>query len=275
MNELECGRFGDQGLGLGPAEETADGFAALLAVIEGPMIDIHPDKLVGEVASHVPGVGEGVLHGFGPVVEAVANAGGEEVGDGLAGGGVEALMDDIAAEGKGESVVFLSPPDPEVLAEGESLVAVGELAFVDDESDLGLAFTESAENLVEGDDDDVEVAGGALEPELEGEEGAGQRAGDGDFEVGDSIPVVGLGGDEHGAVAVAHAGAAGEEGIVFADVGVGVDADGGDIEFAAGGAFVEGLDILEDVLEAEAVGGDEVLGEGVEHEGVVGVGGMT
>ena len=37
-------------------EEAADGFPALLAVIKRPMVHIHPDELVGEIAPHVAGV---------------------------------------------------------------------------------------------------------------------------------------------------------------------------------------------------------------------------
>jgi len=54
-----------------------------------------------------------------------------------------------------------------------------------------------------------------------------------------------------------------------------VDADGGDVEFAARGSFVERLDVLQDVLETEAVRGDQILREGIKHEGVIGVGRMS
>ncbi len=72
-------------------------------------------------------------------------------------------------------------------------------------------------------------------------------------------------------VAVAHARAAGQQGVFVGDVGVGVDADGGDVEFSARGAFVERLDVLQDVLEMKAVRGDRILREGVKHEGVIGI----
>ena len=56
------------------------------------------------------------------------------------------------------------------------------------------------------------------------------------------------------------------------DVGVGVDADGGNVEFAARGALVQRLDVLQNVLEAEAVRGNQILRQRVKHEGVIGSG---
>ena len=46
------------------AQKTADGFPAPLAVVQRPVVDIHADKFVGEVAAHVAGVLQRVLHGF-------------------------------------------------------------------------------------------------------------------------------------------------------------------------------------------------------------------
>ncbi len=146
---------------------------------------------------------------------------------------------------------------------------------MDDEADVGVSVTDGAEDLVEGDDEIIEFAGGFAEPELEGEEGARHGAGDGDALLEDLLAQERVVGDEQGAVAVAHAGAAGEQGVLVADVGVGVDANGGEVEFALGGAFVQGLDVLQDMFEAEAVGRDELFRQGVEHESVVGVGRMT
>ena len=61
-------------------------------------------------------------------------------------------------------------------------------------------------------------------------------------------------------------------GRTVGQVGEGVDADGRDFELAVQGAAVEGLDVLELVDELEAAGVELVVGQGVEHEGVVGVG---
>ena len=113
------------------------------------------------------------------------------------------------------------------------------------------------------------------ECELEGEEGGGELAWDGDGLARQVVEGHGAWGDEDGAVLVAHAGPAAGEGVLIGDIGVGVDGDGGDFKLAFDGALVEGLDVLEDVLEAVGAGGDFALGQGVEHEGVVGVGGVA
>ena len=83
----------------------------------------------------------------------------------------------------------------------------------------------------------------------------------------------GAGGDDHGAVALAHAAAAAHQRVVLLQVGVGVEADGGDVEesFVAGAA-VEGLDVAQGVGEAVAGDADLVGGQAIEHEGVIGVG---
>ena len=51
--------------------------------------------------------------------------------------------------------------------------------------------------------------------------------------------------------------------------------DGGDLQIPPLGPDVEGLDLLQNVLDAIALHGDNLLGEGIKHEGVVGVGAVT
>ena len=79
-------------------------------------------------------------------------------------------------------------------------------------------------------------------------------------------------GDDHRAVAVAHAAPARQQGVLVEQEGVGVDADGGHFEFAAQRSAVERLDVLQLVLERETARVDLVVGQGMEHEGVVGIG---
>src|SRR5947207_7138243 len=100
----------------GPAKETPDRLASIVAVIEGPVIDVHPDELVSEVAAHAAGEMEGVLRRFGAVIEAVTDAGGEDVRDRIANGRSDALVNDIPAEGQGKPVILPAPPDAQVFA---------------------------------------------------------------------------------------------------------------------------------------------------------------
>ena len=65
-------------------------------------------------------------------------------------------------------------------------------------------------------------------------------------------------GDDHGAVALAHAAAATHQRVVLLHVGIGVKADGGDVvEGLFAGAAVEGLDIAKRMR--KAIAGDANL----------------
>ena len=109
------------------------------------------------------------------------------------------------------------------------------------------------------------------QPELQGKKRAGHGAGHGDFFLRNLRLGKLLFRHEHRAVTIAHARAAGQQRVFIAHMGIGVDADGGDVEFAARGALVQRLDVLQNVLEPEAVRRDQVLRQRVKHEGVVGV----
>jgi hypothetical protein len=54
-----------------------------------------------------------------------------------------------------------------------------------------------------------------------------------------------------------------------------VQADGGHFKLAFQRPAVQRLDVLELVLEGQAAGVDLVVGQGLEHEGVVGVGAVA
>ena len=116
---------------------------------------------------------------------------------------------------------------------------------------------------------------GNAQPELQRQKRAGHGAGHGDFFLRHLRPGKFLFRHQHRAVTVAHARAAGQQRVFVAHVGVGVDADGGDVEFAARGALVQRLDVLQNVLEPEAVRRNQTLRQRVKHEGVVGVGRMA
>ncbi len=63
------------------AEEAFDGGPAFLAVIQRPMIDIHPDELIRQFMSHVPGVAQGMGHGLRPMVKTELDAVGQYPGN--------------------------------------------------------------------------------------------------------------------------------------------------------------------------------------------------
>ena len=77
-------------------------------------------------------------------------------------------------------------------------------------------------------------------------------------------------GDDHRAVAIAHAAAAGHQGVLLLHVGIGGERDRGDVvESLVDGEVVQGLDVLELVGELVTGDADLVGGEAVEHESVI------
>src|SRR5437764_2281333 len=91
------------------------------------------------------------------MIEAVTNAGFENLGHGLANRWLEPFMNHVAAQGQGKTVVLAAPPDAEVFAHNQSLVFVRELAFVDDESHVCPAVADGFENPVERHDDIIQA----------------------------------------------------------------------------------------------------------------------
>jgi hypothetical protein len=58
-------------------EKTANAFPAFLAVVQGPVVDIHANKFVGQIPAHVSGKLKRVLYRRRPMVEAEFDAGGQ------------------------------------------------------------------------------------------------------------------------------------------------------------------------------------------------------
>ena len=59
---------------MGLTKETTDGVAALVSVVEGPMIHIHANELICQLSPHIAGEIEGVLNRFWSVIKAVLDA---------------------------------------------------------------------------------------------------------------------------------------------------------------------------------------------------------
>src|SRR5439155_21375313 len=106
-------------------------------------------------------------------------------------------------------------------------------------------------------------------------EGRREGAGDSNADVRQLADREGTTADNHRAVAITHAATARKQSVLVGEVSEGVDADGSDFKFAAEGAAVERLDVLQFVAELQLAGVELVMGEGVEHEGVVGVGAVA
>lgn len=134
---------------------------------------------------------------------------------------------------------------------------------------LGFIGLDCFKYLVKWDHHVIQFLGWFAQPELQGEERAGHGAGHGDFSIGEFGAAHHFAGDNHGAVAIAHAGPAGQQRVLPAHVGVGMDADGGDVQLALRGPLVKRLNILQDVFELKAVSWNQLFGQPVKHECVV------
>src|ERR1017187_9103193 len=141
----------------GLAEKTANRFPALVAIIERPVVHIHPDEFVGQLAPHVARVLQGVLHRLGPMVEAELNARGENVGNFTARRQIEFLVNDIPAERQRQTIVFPAPPNAQVFANDQTFILIRQLAFMNDKPDLGLTGADRLKYLKKGYNDLFEV----------------------------------------------------------------------------------------------------------------------
>jgi hypothetical protein len=143
---------------------------------------------------------------------------------------------------------------------------------MDNQADIGLPGSDGLEHLIKRDHDKVDLLSRPLEPELQGKEGAGHGSWNSDSETEDILARQRAAGNQHGAIAVSHAGSVGQQSVLVRHIGIGVDADGRDIQLPTQGSFVQGLDILQDVLEAKAVSGNPVVGQREKHECIIRVG---
>src|SRR5256885_7159851 len=91
------------------------------------------------------------------MVETVADAVRESVRNRLARHRVVTFVNHVAAEGQGKAFVFAAPPTTEVFAHDQSFVLIRELAFVDDQADVGFAGADGLENLIEWHDDVIQM----------------------------------------------------------------------------------------------------------------------
>ena len=156
----------------------------------------------------------------------------------------------------------------------QRLFAVGELSLVDDQAGIDgaalvVAGNDGVEDPVEGHD---HAGKRAAQAHPQRQVGGRERAGDGDGPLGKLPEGALLACDDHRPVTIAHAGPAGAEHVAVGQIGIGVKAEGGQFQFAGHGAAVERLDIDHLVPEPIAARIDLVPRQGVEHEGVVGIG---
>jgi len=110
VDEVDLGGDGDDAALVAEVEEFVDGLAAVGAVVEGAVVDVHADEAVGEAGVEVAGKLHGVIEGLFAVVEGVLDAVFDGLGNDFHGSFAERTSDGVAAEGQDEAGSF-APPD--------------------------------------------------------------------------------------------------------------------------------------------------------------------
>ena len=149
----------------------------------------------------------------------------------------------------------------------ETLAVEGQLGFMDDQPGVHSALPDGVGDLVEGRDDRFEIR----LVEFAGQIRGGHRTGDGDALALEFLGLHGPGGDDHGAVAIADAGAAGHEHVLVGDVRIGMIGDGAEIVLAFHGLAVQRLDVLQHVAKGDSRRAHLLRRQAIKHEGVVGI----
>src|SRR3974377_268678 len=118
-------------------EQPGDGLAAVLAVVEGALVDVHSDELVGLLYIQIAGELHGILQRFFAVVESVLDAVAERVAAGQDQLSSQVALDGVSTQGERQTGL-VAPPLAHVDNAVQAFFAVGELALVDDESSFVL-----------------------------------------------------------------------------------------------------------------------------------------
>src|SRR2546423_7806405 len=92
---------------------------------------------------------QGVANGFWPMIEAILDAGGQNIRDGLSQGGFKAFMNNVSAQRKRQTFIVTSPPGAQVFTELKPLMLVCQLALMNYQTHLGSAGANRSKNLIE------------------------------------------------------------------------------------------------------------------------------
>src|SRR5690349_9979334 len=113
------------------AKQKPNGVAAPLAVIEGPIVHVHPDESVGATALETARVLHGVIECSSPVLKPVRYAGAQVARYISHDGQAKILPYNIAAEWKGQPSLLV-PPLTHVGDQVQTAISVGELPLMDE-----------------------------------------------------------------------------------------------------------------------------------------------
>jgi hypothetical protein len=179
---------------------------------------------------------------------------------------IEILADGVSSQ-RERTPGHLLPPSAEVGDGVKVPVAVGQLSLVNHDSRLALSALDRLEDAIERNDFRPHL--GIPEPECQ--VCRGQTTGNGDRDTSEIVGSPGLPSDDHGTVSVPKARTGRHQHIAIGEISVTVKGQGGDLVSPLESCLIEGLDILQTVLDGESLGVEKPLGQGIEHEGIVGI----
>ena len=203
------------------------------------------------------------------MVQRVLNAIAKGFGDGGNQFGAEFAPDRITAQ-RQRQPSQLEPPFSQVKDFVQAGFVIGELAFVDNQAGLKFSGSNLRNNLIEGHHNSFDLGCKQLQSEISG----GQGPGNCDLHPLQLFQAKAAGGDDHGAIFVAHASTAIHERIFFLDIRIRMEGDGADVVETFHGFTIEGLNIGQSVAEFQPGHADFIGRQAIEHESIIRVGAM-
>ena len=148
-----------------------------------------------------------------------------------------------------------------------ALVGIGQLAFVDDNASIRVAFVDGVKDRVEWPNDRVEL----WKEDAREKRRCRDLTGNGDALAFELVDRKRFFRDDDRAVALAHARARRHDPIFVGDGEKGMRRNGRDLEIAVHRSLVERLDVLEHMVNFEIENFDGAVRERAKHERVIGV----
>src|SRR5262245_37917308 len=132
-DELDGDGGGDDSGAMALVEQATHCLAAPRAVVERPVVDVHADETVRQLARHVASVAQGIGQSVLAMRQRVADTLLQQSADLPHGVVPQVTADDVAAQRQWQAGALL-PPDAEVGHQAQPLVLEGELSLVNDQA---------------------------------------------------------------------------------------------------------------------------------------------
>src|SRR5690242_10875633 len=172
--EFDCSWCGEQTCFCTALNELSHGLSALLAIAEGPFVDVHPHELIGQFRVHLARKLHGVVQCLFAMFEAVGNAVANRLSDLPADLWPESPANSVAAERERQAGLLL-PPDAKVNYFVQSFFRKEELSFVNEQTRFHEIVLDGVHDSVEGHDNRFEIVLKKFQGEKSGSLQSGNR----------------------------------------------------------------------------------------------------